>query len=95
MVTLPIIEVKQETPLHKTFFFELDKHVEPGQFFMLWVPGVDEVPMCVSSYKNGIIGFTVRKVGEATEAMHKLHVGDVVGLRGPFGNSFKLIGFTK
>jgi dihydroorotate dehydrogenase electron transfer subunit len=53
---------------------------------MVWVHGVDEVPMGMS-YKNGI---TVQKVGDATSRMFELSEGDYMGLRGPFGKGFTL-----
>lgn len=75
----------------KTFVFKdrLSAQAEPGQFVMVWVPGVDEVPMSVSgTYPNGLASVTVAKVGEATEALHGKAIGDVIGVRGPFGSRF-------
>ncbi len=61
----------------------------PGQYAMLWIPGVDEVPMSISNMGPGdLCGVTVERVGEATAAMHCLRKGDLLGLRGPFGNGF-------
>jgi dihydroorotate dehydrogenase electron transfer subunit len=79
-----IVEIKTETPSVKTFFFDRVFSFEPGQFVMVWVPDVDEVPMALSS-PNCI---TVQKVGDATGAMFDLAVGQTMGIRGPFGNGF-------
>jgi len=58
---------------------------------MVWIPGVDEIPMSLSgTYPNGLSSFTAAKVGNATQALHKKKVGDLIGVRGPFGNSFTL-----
>jgi len=58
---------------------------------MVWIPGVDEIPLSVSGvYSDGTVSITVTKVGEATEALHKLKIGDYIGVRGPFGNSFQI-----
>ncbi|TXT67031.1 MAG: Sulfhydrogenase 1 subunit gamma [Promethearchaeota archaeon] len=66
-------------------------HPLPGQFVMVWIPGVDEIPMSVSDYdEKGNWSITVKKVGNATEALHNLAVGDYIGVRGPFGNSFSI-----
>ena len=92
MVSLPIIEIKEESPRNKTFFFEWKSKIDPGEFFMLWMPGVDEVPMSVSYFKDNIVGFKVTDIGECTHAMHQLKVGDIMGLRGPLGNKFRLEG---
>jgi len=56
---------------------------------MVWIPGVDEIPMSISTMGlEGVSAITVEKVGAATKALHKMKVGDVIGIRGPFGNSF-------
>ena len=51
---------------------------------MVWVPGVDEIPMALSS-PNSI---TVQKVGDATAALFGLKPRNTIGIRGPFGNGF-------
>jgi NAD(P)H-flavin reductase/formate hydrogenlyase subunit 6/NADH:ubiquinone oxidoreductase subunit I len=58
-----------------------------GQFFMLTVFGVGEVAISVPFSDRVKDGFTfyVKKAGKVTSAMHKLKVGDMMGLRGPFG----------
>ncbi|MFW9770556.1 MAG: dihydroorotate dehydrogenase electron transfer subunit [Candidatus Heimdallarchaeota archaeon] len=64
---------------------------QPGQFVMIWVPGVDEVPMSLSgSDENGNLAITVKNVGECSSAIHNLKKGDFIGVRGPLGNSFQL-----
>jgi anaerobic sulfite reductase subunit B len=68
----------------------------PGQFFMLWVPGVGEVPVSVSSLSGaGKIGFTIRAVGATTSALGALHPSDAVGLRGPFGRGWSALDPTQ
>ncbi|HII92794.1 MAG TPA: dihydroorotate dehydrogenase electron transfer subunit, partial [Methanosarcina sp.] len=58
-----ITRIDEESPSVRTFFFDFQfETMKPGQFVMVWVRGVDEVPMGLSS-KNSI---TVQKVGEAT-----------------------------
>jgi len=90
-----IQDVKEENSTIKTFTFR-DKHcakAKPGQFVMVWVPGVDEVPMSLSSIRaDGVSSITVAEVGEATKAFHQKKVGEVVGVRGPYGNGFGLAG---
>ncbi len=91
--TTRILSVKTESPTVKTFIFK-DKacaRAEPGQFLMLWIPGVDEIPLSILDVnEDGAVSVTVKKVGEATQALHNKKVGEIVGLRGPFGNSFTL-----
>ena len=85
-VNATIIKIVDETPSIKTFFFDTHIPAGAGQFSMVWVRGVDEIPMSMP-YTNGI---TVQKVGDATSALFALGVGDSVGLRGPFGNTFDI-----
>ncbi len=81
-----------ETNDIKTFLFEYEKDTAPGQFFMIWIPGVDEIPMSVSYIKKKIKGITFKKVGDATTALFNLKIGDRIGIRGPYGHGFEYIG---
>jgi len=64
----------------------------PGQFLMIWVPGVDEVPMSLSHIRKQPfrLGITVQDIGEATNSICALKKGDRIGIRGPYGNGFTL-----
>ena len=86
--TAVITEVIHETPTITTLKTNLELDALPGQFVMVWVRGLDEVPMALS-HPDGI---TVQKVGEATAALSDMQVGDSIGIRGPFGNGFELEG---
>jgi len=63
-----------------------------GQFAEVSVPGVGEAPISISSSptRPGAIEFSIRRVGELTNALHELKPGDKIGIRGPFGNFFPL-----
>jgi dihydroorotate dehydrogenase electron transfer subunit len=91
--TTRILNVKTESPTVKTFTFK-DKvcaRAKPGQFLMLWIPGVDEIPLSILDAKeDGAVSVAVKKVGEATQALHGKKTGEIIGIRGPFGNSFTL-----
>lgn len=65
----------------------------PGQFNMLYLPGFGEAAISMSSdleSNPGKIVHTVRHVGNVTKAISALTVGDVIGVRGPFGTSWPL-----
>jgi dihydroorotate dehydrogenase electron transfer subunit len=79
-----VVEAVEETPSVTTLVFDRALAFEPGQFVMVWVPGVDEVPMALSS-RNSI---SVQLVGEATAALSSMRTGDRLGLRGPYGTGF-------
>ncbi len=84
-------KVNLETPKIKTFIFndEACSKAFPGQFIMLWIPGLDEIPISLSIiHLNDSSAITVKKVGEASEAVHDITRGDVIGIRGPYGHGF-------
>ena len=68
----------------KTFQFS------PGQFNMLYVSGVGEVPISISGdpATPDVLIHTTRSVGAVTKAMRSLKRGDVLGVRGPFGSAW-------
>jgi dihydroorotate dehydrogenase electron transfer subunit len=88
--TTPIVNIKTETPTVKTYTLKdaLCAKANPGQFLMLWIPGVDEIPLSILNASNGEVQFTVKAVGDATRHLHNMRTGEIVGVRGPFGNSF-------
>ena len=60
----------------------------PGQFTMLYAFGVGEVPISISGDPADPTRLTqtIRAVGPVTDALTSVAPGDVVGVRGPFGN---------
>jgi NAD(P)H-flavin reductase len=62
-----------------------------GQFNMLYVPGVGEVALSISSDpEEPELEHTIRIVGRTTHVIERLGVGDVLGLRGPYGSGWPL-----
>jgi len=85
---VPIKKIIQENPYVKTFVFEYKLGAKPGQFANLWIPRVDEKPMSIA-YDNGKeFWVSMFAVGPFSKKMHQLKVGDMVGVRGPYGNAF-------
>lgn len=74
---------------HKTLFFSCNecRNAKPGQFVMVWLPGIDEIPMSLS-HIGEMQAITLKKVGEATGALYKMEEGDKIGIRGPYGHGF-------
>ncbi len=64
----------------------------PGQFNMLYMFGAGEVPVSISSSPSDkkTITHTIRAVGNVTQLMRPLKIGDRVGLRGPFGSRWPI-----
>jgi NAD(P)H-flavin reductase len=65
--------------------------VAPGQFMMVYVLGIGEVPISVSGPP---VVLTVRAVGAVSSAVCASEPGAVLGLRGPFGTSWPLAAAT-
>lgn len=89
-LSVGIKQVVEETPTVRTFEFDRRFSFTAGQFVMVWVPGVDEIPMALSSSSS----VTVQRVGDATSALFSLREGDRIGIRGPFGTGFPEKGRT-
>ncbi|MHA1116383.1 MAG: dihydroorotate dehydrogenase electron transfer subunit [Candidatus Heimdallarchaeum aukensis] len=88
-----IIKIMEENEDTRTFSIKLPftpKKPKPGQFVMLWVPGIDEFPIGVAGIKDQILELCVAKVGEGTKALFELEQGDLVGIRGFFGKAFRI-----
>ncbi len=87
--TYRIKAIKQETEMVRTFTFDGSLGAKPGQFVMVWMPGVDEVPMSVAEDDGAVTRITFFAVGDMTNEFAKLQVGDLAGLRGPFGTHYE------
>jgi len=94
-----VVARTQESPTIFTLQLRLDDaaaqaayRFAPGQFNMLYLYGVGEVPVSIMSDpedRDGI-GHTIRAVGRVTRGLAALKPGDSVGLRGPFGRGWPL-----
>ena len=85
---LEISEVVKEGLGQTSFFFKHDIQAKPGQFIMVWLPGVDEKPMAVSYCEKNEFAFTSQAIGKFTKSIENAKKGDKIGIRGPYGSSF-------
>jgi len=88
---VPIKEIRQEIPLVATYRLPKPEGFshKPGQFLEVSLFGKGEVPISISSppsYEDILL--TIRNTGYVTSAIHTLKEGEIVGIRGPLGNSF-------
>ena len=97
MVPWPCVvkQVAKETPDTFTLTISREDHADqspflPGQFSMLWVFGIGELPISISGdpSNHGQLVYTVRSVGKATHALVSQKPGTGIGIRGPFGNGW-------
>lgn len=69
--------------------------LQPGQFVEISIPGVGSFPASSCDFiHDGLVRACIRRTGRVTEALYRLEEGDLVGLRGPFGNGFPLAQFA-
>jgi NAD(P)H-flavin reductase len=92
-----IRRVKRET--EDTFTVELQPQgaleefaFQPGQFNMVYVYGVGEIPISISGDPANprVLVHTTRAVGTVTKAMDKMRRGDILGIRGPYGTPWPI-----
>ncbi len=93
-VCLPIFRKYMENEKTAILSFLLPEEksmkVVPGQYFMLWLPGDDEIPIAVNHYQKKTISFAICGVGPTSNAIIQKEEKCLIGLRGPFGNGFNL-----
>jgi NAD(P)H-flavin reductase len=91
-----VTDKRRET--HDTWTLELEAEdgalppFAPGQFAMLWSPGVGEVPISISADLTlpGPLVHTIRAVGPVTETICAAEPGDLLGVRGPLGTAWPI-----
>jgi len=85
----PVADLEDSGPV-RTLFFERDEmdKPEPGQFYMLWIPGLDQKPFSVSYADDRVIGFSIIDRGAFSSALFTVKTGDGIGLLGPLGRGF-------
>ncbi|MBM3710603.1 MAG: heterodisulfide reductase subunit F, partial [Actinobacteria bacterium] len=103
-VTIKKVTIENEARDIKTFDLEFNakKDVEKfkyncGQFAEISILGIGESPIGIASspMDEDLLQFTVKKyaTGVVTSALHNLCPGDVIGVRGPYGNGFPVKDF--
>ncbi len=91
-----VTQAKQITDMEKWYELEMpagqDLGHSPGQFVEVSVFGVGEAPISVSSSpsKKGRFELCIRQVGNLTNVLKSYDVGDLVGIRGPYGKGYPI-----
>lgn len=87
-----VVEIRQETPTIKTFVLDMKEPLpfRAGQFVQLTLPGVGEAPFTPSSspLKTDQMEITIIRTGSVTNLLHEVQVGEVLGVRGPYGKGY-------
>jgi dihydroorotate dehydrogenase electron transfer subunit len=96
-VVLPVVESRRETQRMVTLFFPLPEppdasfeplRMQPGQFLMTWIPGVNEKPFTASYLDDERFGITVLPRGQFSTELSQAQPGKLIGFRGPYGRGF-------
>lgn len=83
-----IRQIVPESARAKSFVLEDSVEAVPGQFVMVWLPGLNEKPFSLAN--DDPLTLVVAQVGPFTTALHRLDVGDWLWWRGPFGRGYTL-----
>lgn len=86
----PIRTVETDNYRTKTFTLDLSLKAQPGQFIMAWLPRFDEKPFSLVSADP--VTLMVTAVGPFTKLLHAMGSGDLLWIRGPFGQGYRLPG---
>jgi len=88
--TVRIKSITQTNPRMTTIVLDDQISMDPGQFIMLWIPGVDEKPFSVAAPSP--LTIAVACIGPFTNQLKELKAGDFLGWRGPYGKGFTITG---
>ena len=98
-ITQPIIitisDIINEAQDYKTFVFDYSLDAKPGQYLMLWLPGIDLKPFSVAWQTAKQFALTVQKRGDFTSKLFELKKGAQIGFTGPHGSNYNIDGKKK
>ncbi|MCF7921959.1 MAG: dihydroorotate dehydrogenase electron transfer subunit [Candidatus Marinimicrobia bacterium] len=86
--TLPIAAIREENSSLRTFTFNGQLNAEPGQFVMLTIFSQGEKPFSILDVDAHSFQMTIKNIGPFTSRIFKMKIGDLVSVRGPYGQSF-------
>lgn len=93
-----IVDIIEESPTIKSFVVKPEEpfKFDTGQFVELTLPGEGEAPFTPSSSPEQMeqMEITIMKVGRVTNLLHQCEKGQMVGIRGPFGNGYPVDDFA-
>ncbi len=86
--TLPIAAIREENNSLRTFSFDGKLEAAPGQFIMLTIFSQGEKPFSILDADADSFSITIKNIGPFTDRLFQMKVGDLVSVRGPYGQSF-------
>lgn len=82
--------IREENYRTRTLVLDRPLAARPGQFVMLWLPGVGEKPFSIAG--DDPFTLTIVDAGAFSHAVTALRVGDSIWVRGPLGQGYQTIG---
>jgi len=89
--SVPITGRSLENENNVTLHLGIQMDFTPGQFVMVWIPGVDEKPFSIAGQDALGLMITVKRRGCFSSAISDIPEGSLVGVRGPYGRGFRLV----
>ena len=83
-------QIRHENDMTSSLIMREPMQSEPGQFLLLWLPGIGEKPFSIAG--NDPLIVTIADVGKMTHMIHEFKPGDRVWIRGPLGQGYKPYG---
>lgn len=89
--SMKVAKIIKNNENFRTYIFKQRINAKAGQFVMVWMPEVDEIPISIAWRNDEEFAIGIAKVGDCTKAIfEKIKEGDLLGIRGPYGTSFNL-----
>lgn len=85
-LTAKIKKIEKENYRINTIVLDKSIKAEPGQFLMVWIPGIDEKPFGIA--ESDPLTLTIANAGPFSSKVCKLKQGELFSFRGPFGKPF-------
>ncbi len=89
-IIVKVKEVIKESDNFKTIILDYSLNAKPGQFLMIWLPGIDAKPFSVAWQKKDEFAIGVVEIGKYTKKLCQVKPGDLIGFTGPYGTSYDL-----
>lgn len=89
-----ILEKRKHTEAEWSFLLRADIEGTPGQFVIVSLSKIGEIPISISGFRPHAVEVTVRNTGKVTSHICKLNTGDALHVRGPYGRGFPLEEFN-
>ena len=83
---MAITDIVHNNSRTRTLLLDRPLDCQPGQFVMLWLPGIGEKPFSIAG--NSPLALTIVDVGPFSHAVHALQPAERIWLRGPYGQGY-------